>query len=259
MPSGRERGRTLLAVVALALFATGCHVTLSAGIDLRADGSGTVHAGVGFDDEALAEVGDLGAALRADDLRRAGWEVVGPAQEDDGLTWVRAAKAFDDVEEAAAVAGELSGPNGPFRDFRVTRERSLFRTRTSFTGVVDLTAGLTGLSDADLQAAVGDFDLGLDVEGLQRRFGDTLGDRARVEVSAELPGKVEAEPATTVDGGRAVWTTAVGERVELAARGDLRRLGPLVIGALVLVLVAGGLAAVMLRARVRRRKQQSRR
>ena len=207
---GGERGRTLLAVVALALFATGCHVTLSAGIDLRADGSGTVHAGVGFDDEALAEIGDLGAALRADDLRRAGWEVVGPAKEDDGLTWVRAAKEFDDVEEAAVVAAELSGPNGPFRDFRVTRERSLFRTRTSFTGVVDLTAGLTGLSDADLQAALGDFDLGLDVEGLQRRFGDTLGDRVRVEVSAKLPGKVDAEPATTVDGGRAVWTAAVG-------------------------------------------------
>jgi hypothetical protein len=259
MPRGKERGRTLLAVVALALLATGCHVTLSAGVDVGADGSGTVHAGVGFDDEALGEIGDLGTALRADDLRRAGWDVVGPTKEDDGLTWVRAAKEFDDVEGAAEVAAELSGPNGPFRDFRVTRERSLFRTKTSFTGVLDLTAGLTGLSDADLQAALGDFDLGLDVEGLQRRFGDTLGDRVRVEVSAKLPGKVDAEPATAVDGGRAVWTAAAGERVELAAVGDLRRLGPLVVGVLVLVLVAGGLGVVMLRARVRRRKRQSQR
>jgi hypothetical protein len=248
-----------LAAVAFAVSATGCQVTLSARVDLGADGSGTVHAGIGFDDEAMGEIGDLGAALRTDDLRAAGWAVVGPAKEDDGLTWVRAAKGFDDPDEAAAVAAEVSGPDGPFRDFRVTRERSLFRTRTSFTGAIDLTAGLTGLSDADLQGALGDFDLGLDVAGLQRRFGDSLGDRVRVEVSATLPGKVEAESATSVDGGRAVWAAGVGQRVELAATGDLRRLGPLLVGALILVVVAGGLAVVVLRAGVRRRKRQSRR
>ncbi len=244
--------------LALALFASGCQVTLSAGIDVRADGSGTVRAGAGFDDEALAEIGDLGSALRVDDLRAAGWEVVGPEKEDDGRTWVRAAKDFDDPDQAAVVAAELSGPDGPFRDFRVTRERSLLRTRTSFTGVVDLTAGLAGLSDADLQAALGDFDLGIDLEGLQRRFGDALGDRVRVEVSAGLPGKVEADTAT-VDGSRAVWRPAAGERLELTATGDLRRLRPLVYGFLALVAVAAGLTVVVLRARVRRRKRRSRR
>ena len=150
------------------------------------------------------------------------------------------------------MAAQLSGPDGPFRDFKVSRERSLFRTRTSFTGVADLTAGLAGLSDADLQAALGDFDLGLDVEGLKRRFGDALGDRVKVEVSARLPGKIEAETAT-VDDGRAVWTPAPGERIELVAQGDLRRLGPLLYGSLALVVAALGLAAVVLRTRQRRR------
>lgn len=254
----RVRIAVVALALALALFATGCQVTLSARIDLRADGSGTVHAGVGFDDEAVREIGDLGAALRADDLRRAGWEVVGPTREDDGLTWVRASKGFEDPDEAAVVAAELSGPDGPFQDFQVTHERSLLRTRTSFRGVVDLTGGLAGLSDADLQTALGDFDLGLDLEGLRRRFGDALGDRVRVEVSAGLPGQVEAEGAT-VDGGRAVWTPAPGERLELAATGDLRRLAPLVYGTLALVAVAGGLVVFVLRARVRRRKRQARR
>src|SRR5205085_609361 len=136
---------------------TGCQVTLTAGVDLGADGSGTVHAGIGFDDEAVGEIGDLGAALRTDDMRAAGWDVVGPAKEDDGLTWVRAAKGFDDPDEAAAGAAE------------------------------------------------------------------------------------------------------VGQRVALAATGDLRRLGPLLVGALILVVVAGGLAVVVLRAGVRRRKRQSQR
>ena len=247
-----RRTWTAVLAVVLALCATGCQVTLSAGIDVRADGSGTVRAGVGFDDEAVAQIGDLGAALRADDLRAAGWEVAGPTKEGDGLTWLRASRPFDDPAEAAVVAGQLSGPGGPFRDFRVTRERSLFRTRTSFTGVVDLTAGLAGLSDADLQAALGDFDLGLDVEGLKRRFGDALGDRLRVEVSAKLPGKVAAGTAT-VEHGRAVWTPVPGQRIDLVAGGDLRRLAPLVYGSLALVVAALGLAAVVLRARQRKR------
>ncbi len=222
-------------------------MTLSAGIEVRADGSGTVHAGVGFDDDARGRIGDLAAALRADDLRSAGWAVVGPTPEDDGLTWLRASKGFDDADEAAAVAAQLSGPDGPFRDFRVTRDRSLLHTRTMFTGEVDLRRGLAGLNDADLQAAVGDFDLGLDPA--------TLGDQVRVEVRVDLPGEVEVGPggAATVD-GRAVWTPALGERVVLAASSDLRRLGPLVYGSLALVAVAAALAGVVLRRRVRRRK-----
>jgi len=249
----RHRLAALGAVLALALVTTGCQVTLTAGIDLGPDGKGTVRAGVGFDDEALREVGDLGAALRADDLRQAGWEVEGPAKEDDGLTWVRASKGFDDPEGAAVVAAELSGPDGIFRDFRVTRERSLLRTRTAFSGVVDLSGGLAGLSDAELQAALGDFDLGLDLEALRSRFGDALGDRVRVQVSTKLPGKVEAN-TPTVDGERAVWTPAIGERIDLVASGQLTRLAPLVYGGLALLLVAAGLAVVGLRTRKRRRR-----
>jgi len=244
--------------LALAVCATGCQVSLSAGIDVRDDGSGTVHAGVGFDDEAMGQIGDLAAGLRADDLRAAGWEIAGPAKEDDGLTWVRASKGFDDPEEAAVVAAQLSGPLGPFKDLRITRERSLLRTRTSFTGVADLSGGLSGLSDAELQAALGDFDLGLDLEGLRRRFGDALGERVRVEVSAKLPGKVEAN-TPTIEGGRAVWTPAPGERIDLVAGGDLRRLAPLIYGALALVVVALGLATFVLRLRLRQRRRLARR
>jgi len=244
--------------VAVALLTTGCQVTLAAGIDVRDDGSGTISAGVGFDDEALAEVGDLGAGLRADDLRAAGWEVVGPAREDDGLTWVRASKGFGDPEQAATLAAQLSGPGGPFADFRFTRQRSLLQTLTSFAGVVDLSAGLAGLNDAELQAALGDFDLGLDLEGLRRRFGDSLGDRVKVQVTARLPGQVEAN-TPTVDGGKAVWTPGPGERLELVANARLKRLAPLVYGAVALVVAVVGLAVVRRRARKRTRTRPARR
>lgn len=248
----------MAAALALALGATGCQVTLAVEVDVGADGSGTVQAGVGFDDEALREVGDLGAALRVHDLRQAGWEVVGPTREADGVTWVRASKGFDDPEEAAVVAAQLSGPEGPFRDFRVTRERSLLRTRTGFAGVVDLSAGLAGLSDAELQAALGDFDLGLDLDGLRRRFGDALGDGVRVRVSASLPGDLEANTPSVRD-GRANWSAAPGERLEMTARATLTRLGPLAYGGIALLVVTAALVAFGLRSRRAPRRRPERR
>ncbi|MEA2843858.1 MAG: hypothetical protein QOJ69_1529 [Actinomycetota bacterium] len=249
----RVRPRPLLAAAVLVLaLGTGCHVTLAAGVDVRQDGSGTVRAGLGVDDEALAEIGDLAAVLEVADLRQAGWEVTVPAKEKDGLTWVRASKGFDDAEEANTAAAELSGPDGPFREFRVTHTQTLLRTKTGFTGVVDLSPGLTGLSDADLAAKLGDYDPGLDVEGLRRRFGQDLAAALRVEVSARLPGKTTSNAPTLVD-GRAVWAPAVGDRIDMTADAEARRLTPLlsfVGGALVVVV---GLLTVVLWRRRRRR------
>src|SRR5262245_50294886 len=95
----RRRAAAALAVTFL-LLATGCQVTLTAGIDVRGDGSGFVRAGIGLDDDALRELGDPASELRLDDLRDSGWAVTGPAKEADGLTWVRLAKPFADGEQA---------------------------------------------------------------------------------------------------------------------------------------------------------------
>jgi hypothetical protein len=246
--------RLALAVAALLVLAlgTGCHVTLSAGIDVHQDGSGTVRAGLGVDDEALGELGDLSTVLEAADLRQAGWMVTGPTKESDGLTWVRASKAFDDAEEANAAAAQLSGPDGPFEGFSVTHSQGLLRTRTSFTGVADLTAGLTGLSDTDLAAKLRDYDLGLDVEGLRRRFGDNLAGAVRVVVAAGLPGRITSN-APTVTGGRAVWSPAPGERVEMTAQADARRLDLLLYGVAGVLALAVALLAAVLWRRHRRR------
>src|ERR671932_119734 len=155
----------VLLVALLAWTATACHVSIAAGVNVARDGSGGVPAGLGLDAYALKEVGDPATALRVDDLRQAGWQVDGPRKEGDGLTWVRASKPFARPDQAAAVMAELSGPDGPFREFRLVRTKSLLRSKTTFTGTLDLANGLAGLSDPDLTAALGDVDLGLDVEG----------------------------------------------------------------------------------------------
>jgi len=231
----------LCCVAAVVLLAgTGCQMTLAAGVDARPDGSGTVRAGVGLDGEALRQVGDLAALLRVDDLRQAGWEVQGPEAEDDGLTWVRASKRFADPREAERAMAQLSGPAGPFQDFRLTRSGSLLRTRTTFTGTVDLAAGLAGLVDPELAERLGGGDPGL----------DALAKAARVEVSAGLPGSITSNAPVT-SGGRAVWTPEMGSQLTLSAEGDLRRLASLVYGALAVAAVTVALVLVVVRRRGR--------
>ncbi len=178
-------------------------MTLSAGVDARPDGSGTVRAAVGFDDEALADIGNPATELRLDDLRQAGWRVAEPRKEKDGLTWIRAAKGFATPEEASRVAAELSGPEGPFRELRLEHSRSLLRNKTSFTGLLDLSNGLAGLSDPGLQAKLGDADLALDLEGLRRRFGPAVDHAVRVRMEARLPGRHQT------------WEPKMGEQVRL--------------------------------------------
>ena len=240
--------RRLLLVVALLAWATGaCQVSLTAGVDVNRDGTGRVVAGVGLDDEAVREVGDLATALRLDDVRAAGWQVDPPRKEGDGLTWIRASKPFAQPEQVPAIVAELNGPDGPFRGFTVTRTKSLTRTKTTFTGTVDLAAGLTGLTDAELTAALGDIDLGLDADGLRTRFGDRL----KVQASAGLPGEITTN-APARDGGRAVWAPELGQTIQLEASGSAFRVDPrLPIAAGAALLLAVGLLALLLRRRRR--------
>jgi len=243
----------LVLVALLGWMATACQVNVVAGVDVNRDGTGQVSAALGLDPEAVKEVGDVAAALRVDDLRQAGWRVIGPRKEDDGLTWVRATKPFAGPDGAGAAMAQLAGPNGPFRDFRLTRTRTLLRSRTTFTGVIDLTAGLTGLSDPELTDRLGDVDLGLDLDGLRRRFGDSLATSVKVQVTAGLPGKV-ATNAPSRDGGRALWSPVLGQSVRMEASSQALRLAPgLVAAAIGAFLVPILLATLAVRRHLRRR------
>lgn len=212
-------GAAFIALAAL----TGCQGTLVTGVQADRDGSGRVSAGLGLDDEALKELGDPVAELRLDDLRQAGWAVTAP-QREGGLTWVRATKRFETPERLAAVAGELGGP---FGDFRLSRSRSFFKTAMAFTGVVDLTGRLAGLSDADLDAKLGDAPLPADPGSV------------RIRVDVRLPGR------------HATFEPAVGQRLEMEVNAETWNLVPVVPAALAgaLLLAAG---AVALGARRRR-------
>jgi len=222
--------RLILPLVLVALMATACRVDLVAGVDVDRDGSGHVSVGIGLDADALKEVGDLSSALRLDDLRQAGWRVAAPRREDDGLTWARATKPFADAGQATATMAQLADSGGPFRGFRLTRSKSWTRSKITFGGMLDLTGGLSGLSDPDLNASVGDVGLGLDAESLRRRFGGDLTKALTVRVTAGLPGRVETN-APSRDGGRLVWSGEVGRSVQLSASSEALKVAPALIAA----------------------------
>ena len=208
-----------------------------------------MRAEVGLDDEALQKVGDVGAELRVDDLRQAGWTVEGPDKDDDGLTWVRAAWAFDDVEEANRALVQLSGPGGPFRDLRLVRTSTLLRARTRLTGAVDVSGGLGAFADADMATRVGD-TLPLDVARLRAELGPDADRVVQVRLEARLPGTAKTN-APSLEGGRAVWAPALGQQLGVDAYSDHLRLVPLVPATVAGVLLLIVLAAFLV---VRRRR-----
>jgi len=238
----------VLYALVLLLAGSGCQARLAVDVTVHGDGSGRIEAGLGLDDDALAELGDPAQALALDDLRTAGWEVRGPRREGDGRTWVRVAKGFADPGEAGAVAAELGGTGGILGDLTVTSSGGVLRRRTTLTGTVDLTAGLGTLADPGLADVVGEVPIGLGVDDLRRRFGEGYEQAVEVEVTADLPGE------------RRVWRPQLGEVTTLALEARGWRLVPAVPGALALafalVAVSAATAGPRRRARVRRRRRR---
>jgi hypothetical protein len=215
--SARPKPLLAFAIAALGLFG-GCQIGVSVGVDAHADGGGEVRVAVRLDRDAAAQAPDLASQLKVDDLRRAGWKVTGPVAVAGGGVEARAVHPFATPAQAAMVVDQLSGPTGPFRRFRLTRNRSLLKTRTRFRGEVDLSAGAASFGDPVLQEKLGS-PIGVDQAALERRLGSSLSKVFRVTVAARLPGHVSSNAPTAAANG-AEWRPQLGERVTLVASAE---------------------------------------
>jgi len=243
-----RRNKLVLAAAALALLlCSACQVTIAVGIDAKQNGSGVVRAGVGLDDDALHQIPDLAQQLRVDDLKKAGWAVVGPRKERDNRTWVRATKPFANPAGASKAVAELNGANGPFTNFRLTSKHSFLRTKTSFSGTVDR-VGAKNLADAKLQQQLG--GAGVDPSVLEQQLNQVIDRSVRTEVVAHLPGSISSNAPTEVSGG-VVWHPKAGEQAHLVASSTAWNLRPIIFGATAIVLAV---AAVIVWRRSRRAK-----
>jgi hypothetical protein len=182
-----RRLRLAIGVVALLAVLAGCQVDLHVDVQVNKDGSGSVIVAAGLDDDALARVGNLQQQLRVDDLEAAGWAVTAPSRDGD-RTWVRASKSFSTPEEGTAVLSELSGPQGPFRDFVVKVDDGAFGTDYSVHGVVDLTGGPAAFGDQELSALLGGDPYGGTLAAIERDEGRPVSDMVDFQVNVSLPG-----------------------------------------------------------------------
>ncbi len=244
-----RRRLLVLTTAVLAVVASGCEVALDVVLDLARDGSGQVQVDVALDAEAAGRV-DLADQLRVDDLERAGWTVAGPQRTDDGSTVVSAVKAFATPEGAVDVLEEVSGADGPLRDFEVARQSSLLTTTYAFDGLIDLRAGIEGFSDDELRQALEGSGFSLAGAELEEAIGDEVADVFHFEVRTQLPGEIEAAAPGLVTSEGAVWRPAVGEQVALSATSRLLHTERLVWLA---TAAASALALVVLLVRSRRR------
>lgn len=224
-PNGLKLTRRVPAGVAI-LFAllamTGCKVDVHLGVRVAENGSGSVVARFVLDDDALRAVGgDLKEQLRVGDLTQAGWEVTVEPTSDGGAEAV-AEKGFARPEELTAVIGQLSGDVGPFRDFRLGRKHSTFRTEFEFRGQVDLESGIGGSSlDPNDEGIAAEIEAqGVEIEQLREFLKDRVDKAFTVEVVVDMPGG-GSHNAPKALAGAPQWTPRLGEVADLKASSSL--------------------------------------
>jgi hypothetical protein len=251
----------LLGVVALFAVLAGCQVDANVDVTVREDGSGEVTVEVVLDEDAAARVPDLADDLRVRDLRATGWEVQGPTDTDDGGLRLTASKPFANVEQGRQVLREVGGRGGALRALVLAREHTFGTTTWRFGGRIDLSAGLSTFSDAELDEVLGAEAFGLDQASLEQQLGEPLAQTMRVTVTAHLPeGELTTDGEQAGDPPAVTWGASLGdEPVSMAAESEARDTKALTyaavsVGALVLLVLL--LVVRLIRRGLRRRRRR---
>lgn len=230
------RGRSLLLIVVLCAVAlAACKVDATVTVNVRGDGSGDVTARVVLDAAAVKAATAGGAkltdAVRLTDLKAAGWKSSGWVSRKGGGAVLTVSKGFARAQDASKVVGELSGPNGPLRNFDVERDVSTFRTMYTFTGVADLENLHTGIKN-DPELVLKLAAARVDVNALDQTLLLLTKDAFRLRVVSDLP--ASSPKVFPVPPGQ---TVAMRDTSDETARGRVFLFGAGFVVAIVAVLV----------------------
>ena len=194
----RRRLSAVLFAVVVVVSLAGCRVQIQTRVDVGRDGKGTVTQRIGFDDKALTRVGDPARALRADDLRQAGWVVNLDGREGD-LTWISVHHEFSTPEEGTALLAQLSGPDGPYRDLLISRSDGFLSTSVKVTGQIDTTSGLAMFGDEQLTSALGGDASGGLLAKIEQEEGASPASMVGLEFVAQVGSKTSSYEASFED------------------------------------------------------------
>jgi hypothetical protein len=185
-----------LAVFLTAVFLLGgCRV--DATVEARVHGAGgVVTTRFVLDQEAVALLGGaVGEGAQKSDLIEAGWEISPVRPTSDGGAEVEVSKGFSRPGDLAVVIGELAGPAGPLREFRLVRRRSFTKASYRLRGTADFgrgAAAATGFANTpDLTARLR--DAGVDPGRVEELLAQRAAEGLRVRLVVDLPGRTTQE------------------------------------------------------------------
>ena len=215
-------GIRLVLALAAALMAGGCRVDATVEAEVHDSGGGTVTARFSLDREALAVLGaPLSDGAQTSDLHQAGWTVSPVRTRKDGGAQVELSKSFHRPGDLAVVVGELAGPGGPLRGFRLDRRHGWLRTSYRVRGTADLgpgAAAATGFANSpDLPARLR--DAGVDPDRVARLLAGRAVDGLHVRLVVAVPGRSRSwtlQPGTPQPVDVAATAAAWGRPVLLA-------------------------------------------
>src|SRR5262245_42486105 len=215
------------------------------------DGSGVVTVRATLDAEAVkaAETGGgkLEDRVRLGDLTNAGWTVTPWKRSDVGDAQIELSKSFESPDQVAPIIAEVSGPNGPLRDFRAVRDRGAASTNYDVTGTVDLSKVGTGVAaDPDLVAALTNQQV--DVNGIDQELLAELHNSVSVNVVVKLP-----------DGSSTTYKGVAGQPVPINASTSVLNVRRIALLALAAFLVVLAIVVLMIGRRQRRARAPIRR
>lgn len=190
-------GSALRFVVALGVCAVvgGCRV--DAVVEARVTGAGgTVAARFTLDPEAVALLGGVvSEGAQTSDLSEAGWDISPVRRTDGGGAEVELSKSFSRPSDLGVVIGELAGPAGPLRGFRLERRRSFTRETYRLRGTADVGragSAATGFANTpDLAARLR--DAGVDPQRVEELLTARAVDGLNLRLVVDLPGRPEQD------------------------------------------------------------------
>ena len=202
--------KKFLLLVILTFLVVACKVESSVVVNVEDDGTGNVEVSVELDSSASALVGDLEKQLRTEDLLSSGWEVSFPETfKEESRIVVSAAKDFTNVGSMVNVLEEILGPS-VFPEVSLLSEKSFGKKVWTIEGKIDLSNGLSLLSDSVLDEVLGGDLFGRTLEDLSFMSGcESICDPADsflMNFSVSLPGTPENGSENDV------WTVPLGDQ-----------------------------------------------
>ena len=230
--------RWILSLLAVTVLCASCRVDVNVDVAMQLDGSGVVTITAVADAAVVKQAPSLATDLRFDDVKTAGWTVVGPTAEANGGLRVVLTKTFQTPAQATEILANVSGPDGPLVGIALARDRNGALTTFHLNGTLQVTGGMAAFSDATLLTAVGARPYARELAAAGVLPTDAVG----VTFTAALPGAVTSTTGTPNAGVLSWAVPGDGSAVDVATITQDKATtngwaGPLAKGALIALAV----------------------